>query len=159
MAKLRTSFHGAREVLALGAGAAQFAVLAEAGAAAGTTIVAPIAVEAYAGAATRRAFRALLAVLAKAGAAAVPAIVAPLAVLAKSGAAARRAMLAPLAVLAEAGAAAGPATFMALAVRALLVHAPPDWVRRRGRFCWNCCSCLHGAKWQRHMLRIWLGAF
>ena len=121
MAELWAAFHGAREVLALGAGAAHFAVLADAGAAA------------------CRAFGALLAVLAE------------------DGAATGTAVMAPLAVLAEAGAAAGPAMFMALAVRALLADAPPDWVRRRGRFCRNCCSCLHGAKWQQHVFAILTG--
>ena len=64
MTKLRASFNGAWEVLALGAGVAVLAVLADAGAA------------------TCRAFGAPLAVLAEAGAAAGPALLALLAVLA-----------------------------------------------------------------------------
>ena len=80
--------------------------------------------------------------------------------LAEAGAATVPASLALLAVLAEAGAAAVPALPAVLAVRALLVDAPLYWVRRwGGRFCRNFCSCLHGAKWQRHVLLLWLGAF
>ena len=141
MAELWTAFHGARKVLALGALVAPRAVLAEAGAAARPTLIA------------------LLAVLADACAAAGPASVALLVVLAKSRAATGPASMALLAMLAKSGTAALPALLAVLAVRALLVDAPPDWVRRRGRFCRNCCSCLHGAKWQRHMLLFWLGAF
>ena len=49
------AFHGAREVLAFCAGVALFAVEAQAGAAAGLTLVALLAVLAEAGAATRPA--------------------------------------------------------------------------------------------------------
>ena len=80
MAKLWAAFHGAREVLALGAVAALLAVLAEPGAAAGPASMALLAVLAEAGAATRPAILALLAVLAEAGAAASPATLASLAV-------------------------------------------------------------------------------
>ena len=80
MTKLRTAFHGAREVLARRATVAQFAVLADAGAAAVPAILAPLAVLAEAGAAAVPALIARLAVLAEAGAAAVPASMAPLVV-------------------------------------------------------------------------------
>ena len=46
MAELWAAFHGAREVLALGAGVARFAVLAEFGAATRRASGAPLAVEA-----------------------------------------------------------------------------------------------------------------
>ena len=76
MTKLRASFNGAWEVLALGAGVAVLAVLADAGAATCRAFGAPLAVLADAGAATGPALLALLAVLAEAGAAARLAIVA-----------------------------------------------------------------------------------
>ena len=80
MAELWAAFHGAWEVLALGAGAAMPAVLANPGSA------------------TDPAMAALLAMLADAGAAARCAIGAPPAVGADAGAAARRTFIAQLAV-------------------------------------------------------------
>ena len=64
------AFHGAWEVLALGAGVALLAVLAKADAAARRTDGAPLAVKADAGAAAGRAYGAPLAVEAEVGAAA-----------------------------------------------------------------------------------------
>ena len=85
-----------------------------------------------------------VAVLADAGAAARFALVAPSAVLAKHGTITCPALVASPAMLTEAGAAARLALVAPLAVRALLVDAPPDWVRRRGvgRCCRSCCGCL-----------------
>ena len=114
MAELWATFHDAWEVLAFCA------------------LGALLAVEAEAGAAACRALGALLAVEAEAGAAARSASVALFAMLAESGAAARPASLAVFAMLTESGASARPASPALLAVRALLVDAPPDCVRRRG---------------------------
>jgi len=99
--------------------------------------------------------------LAEAGTTTRLTLVAPRAVLAEAGAAAFPALVAPLAVLADAGAAARSAIVAPLVVRALLADVAPYWVRRRGggRCCRNCCSCLHGAKWQRHVFANLAGAF
>ena len=131
MAELWAAFHGAREVLTLGAIGALLAMEAEAGATARRTSGAPLAVLAEAGAAALRASGALLVMLAEAGAAAIPA------------------MVALRAVLAEAGAAAIPALLAPLVVWTLLVDAPLDWMRRRGvrrccRSCWG--RPIHGGE-------------
>ena len=97
--------------------------------------------------------------LAEAGTTTRLTLVAPRAVLAEAGAAAFPALVAPLAVLADAGAAARSAIVAPLVVRALLADVALYWVRRRrGRCSRNCCSCLHGAKWQQSVA-IMAGAF
>ena len=117
-----TAFHGAREVLAVGAFGAF------------------LVVSAYAGTATLLAHGASLFVLAEAGALAIPAIVAPLAVLTVAGAATGLALFALLAVEADAGATAAPAIIALLAVWTLFVDAPLDWMWRRGvRRCYGSC--------------------
>ena len=108
------TLHGAWEVLALSAVAPLFVMLAEDGAAAGPAVLALPVVLAETERVALSASPTLLAVLAELGAAAGPALCALLVVLADAATAARRASGAPL------------------VVRALLVDAPPDWVRRRG---------------------------
>ena len=72
------------------------------------------------------------AMLAEAGTATRLTLVAPRAVLAEAGAAAFPALVAPLAVLADAAAAAIPAQISPLVVWALLVEVLPGWARRLG---------------------------
>ena len=123
------AFHGAWEVLALGA------------------IVAVLTMHAKAVAATGLALMAYIPVLADAGATTRPASVALLVVHTVFGAPTHPAIGGLLVVGAEADAAACRAFGALLAVRALLVDTPLDWMRRRGvrRRCRSCWGCpIHG---------------